>query len=300
VAFVWQRVATRTRKLFDEGLRAAGTPLTAGFYEELEELLVASDVGPELAESITAGVRRRAPMTMERAVQALAAELAESMSDRPRSLSLEARPTCVILYGMNGAGKTTTVAKLGHLLKSDGHNPLIVAADTYRAAGIEQMQVWAERAGVPCFAGRQGGDAAAVVFDGLQMAAGRGHDVVLVDTAGRLQTQHNLLQELAKIGRVAGRAVPGAPHESLLVLDGNLGQGSLIQARGFNQALPITGLVLTKMDGTAKGGAVVAIESQLKVPTKLIGVGEQMDDLLPFDVGRFAAAIFGLDGRAGE
>lgn len=300
MASVWQRVATRTRKLFDEGLRAAGTPLTAGFYEELEELLVASDVGPELAERIAAGVRRRAPMTMERAVQALAAELGESMSDRPRSLSLEARPTCVILYGMNGAGKTTTVAKLGHLLKNDGHTPLIVAADTYRAAGIEQMQVWAERAGVPCFAGRQGGDAAAVVFDGLQMAAGRGHDVALVDTAGRLQTQHNLLQELAKIGRVAGRALPGAPHESLLVLDGNLGQGSLAQARGFNQALPITGLVLTKMDGTAKGGAVVAIESQLKVPTKLIGVGEQMDDLVPFDVGRFAAAIFGLDGRGAE
>jgi fused signal recognition particle receptor len=299
VASVWQRVATRTRKLFNEGLRAAGTPLTAGFYEDLEELLVAGDVGPELAERIAQGVRARAPMTMERAVLALGAELAAAMSDRPRGLTLGAPPTCVILYGMNGAGKTTTVAKLGHLLQDDGRRPLIVAADTYRAAGIEQMQVWAERAGVPCFAGRQGGDAAAVVFDALQMASGRGHDVVLVDTAGRLQTQHNLLQELAKIGRVAGRAVKGAPHESLLVLDGNLGQGSLAQARGFNEALPITGLVLTKMDGTAKGGAVVAIESQLRVPTKLIGVGEQMSDLLPFDVGRFAAAIFGA-GEAEE
>lgn len=299
MASVWQRVATRTRKLFNEGLRAAGTPLTAGFYEDLEELLVAGDVGPELAERIAQGVRARAPMTMERAVLALGAELAAAMSDRPRGLTLGAPPTCVILYGMNGAGKTTTVAKLGHLLQDDGRRPLIVAADTYRAAGIEQMQVWAERAGVPCFAGRQGGDAAAVVFDALQMASGRGHDVVLVDTAGRLQTQHNLLQELAKIGRVAGRAVKGAPHESLLVLDGNLGQGSLAQARGFNEALPITGLVLTKMDGTAKGGAVVAIESQLRVPTKLIGVGEQMSDLLPFDVGRFAAAIFGA-GEAEE
>lgn len=300
MAPVWQRVATRTRKLFNDGLRAAGTPLQAGFYEELEELLVASDVGPELAERITRGVRGRAPMTMERALLALVAELEASMSGKPRALALGAPPTCVILYGMNGAGKTTTVAKLGHLLKSDGHNPLIVAADTYRAAGIEQMQVWADRAGVPCFPGRQGGDAAAVVFDALQMASGRGYRVVLVDTAGRLQTQHNLLQELAKIGRVAGRAVEGAPHESLLVLDGNLGQGSLVQARGFNEALPISGLVLTKMEGTAKGGAVVAIESELKVPTKLIGVGEQMDDLLPFDVGRFASAIFGVGEAAGE
>jgi fused signal recognition particle receptor len=293
VASVWQRVATRTRKLFDEGLRAAGTPLTPGFYDELEELLVAGDVGPALAAGITNGVRARRPGTLEQAREALEAELAAAMSPRPRSLMIDARPSCVLLYGINGAGKTTTVAKLGHYLKRDGFNPLIVAADTFRAAGIEQMQVWAERAGVPCFAGRQGADPAAVTFDALQTAQRRGHGVVLVDTAGRLQTQRNLLQELAKIGRVAGRAIEGAPHEALLVLDGNLGQGSLAQARGFDEALPITGLVLTKMDGTAKGGAVVAIESQLQAPTKLIGVGEQLSDLAPFDVGRFAAAIFG-------
>jgi fused signal recognition particle receptor len=168
-----------------------------------------------------------------------------------------------------------------------------VAADTFRAAGIEQMQVWAERAQVPCFAGRAGGDPAAVVFDALQSAAHRGYGVVIVDTAGRLQTQHNLLQELAKIGRVAGRALPGAPHESLLVLDGNLGQANLAQARGFNDALGISGLVLTKMDGTAKGGAVVAIEQTLGVPTKLIGAGEGLQDLAPFTVPEFARAVFG-------
>jgi fused signal recognition particle receptor len=293
VASVWQRVATRTRTFFNEGLRAAGTPLTPGFYDELEELLVAGDVGPSLAERITEGVRGRNPRTLEQAREALEAELAAAMSPRPRGLMIEARPSCVLLYGINGAGKTTTVAKLGHFLQRDGFNPLIVAADTFRAAGIEQMQLWAERAGVPCFAGRPGGDPAAVTFDALQTAQRRGHGVVLVDTAGRLQTQHNLLQELAKIGRVAGRAIEGAPHEALLVLDGNLGQGSLAQARGFNEALPITGLVLTKMDGTAKGGAVVAIESELQVPTKLIGVGEQLADLAPFEVSEFASAIFG-------
>lgn len=293
MASVWSRVASRTRTLFTDGLRAAGTPLTPGFFEELEELLVAADVGPRLATQLSEEVRSRHPRTLEQAQEALAESLGAAMSPQSRGLQIQARPSCVLLYGINGAGKTTTVAKLGFLLRRDGFNPLIVAADTFRAAGIEQMQSWAERAEVPCFAGRPGGDPAAVVFDGLQAATGRGHGVVLVDTAGRLQTQHNLLQELAKIGRVAGRAVAGAPHESLLVLDGNLGQASLAQARGFNDALGITGLVLAKMDGTAKGGAVVAIEAELQVPTKLIGIGERLTDLAAFDVRQFAAAIFG-------
>lgn len=293
MATVWQRVASRTRTLFSEGLRAAGTPISPGFYDDLEELLVAGDLGPTLAERITDEVRRRRPRTLEQAREALVEAMAAAMSDRPRGLMIDARPSCVLLYGINGAGKTTTVAKLGYYLKRDGFNPLIVAADTFRAAGIEQMEMWADRAEVPCFAGRPGGDPAAVVFDALQMAKGRGHGVVLVDTAGRLQTHHNLLQELAKVGRVAARAVDGAPHESLLVLDGNLGQGSLSQARGFNEVLPITGLVLAKMDGTAKGGAVVAIESELQVPAKLIGTGEQLADLAPFDVRQFATALFG-------
>lgn len=290
---LWNRVASRTRTLFTEGLRAAGTPLEPGFYEELEELLVAGDLGPSLASSIAEGVRTRRPRTQEAAREALEAELAAAMSTRPRGLFIDPKPAAVLLYGINGSGKTTTAGKLAYLLRLDGFNPLLVAADTYRAAGIEQTQVWAERAGVPCFAGRPGGDPAAVVYDSLQLATTRGHGVVLVDTAGRLQTQKNLLNELAKVGRVAGKAVAGAPHESLLVLDGNLGQSNLAQAMGFNQALPISGLVLAKMDGTARGGAVVAIERELGVPTKLIGVGEGMADLAPFDVRQFAASLFG-------
>lgn len=288
---LWDRVATRTRTLFTEGLRAAGTPLSPGFYDVLTELLIAGDLGPTLASKVAEGVRKRRPNTVEAAQAALTDELTLAMSDKPRDLFIDARPSCVLLYGINGSGKTTTAGKLAYLLKQDGFNPLIVAADTYRAAAIDQMELWAERAGVPCFAGQPGGDPAAVVFDGLLSAARRGHGVVLVDTAGRLQTQRNLLNELAKVGRAAGKAIPGAPHESLLVLDGNLGQSSLAQARGFNKVLEISGLVLAKMDGTAKGGAVVAIESELGVPTKMIGVGEGVADLAPFEVRQFARSL---------
>ena len=289
---VWNRVASRTRTLFTEGLRAAGTPLSPNFYDELVEVLVAGDLGPTLASRVAEGVRKRRPNSLEDARAALAEELAAAMSPKPRSLFIDARPSCVLLYGINGSGKTTTAGKLAYLLKQDGFDPLVIAADTYRAAAIEQMQLWSERAGVPCFSGEPGGDPAAVVFDGLQSAVRRGHGVVLVDTAGRLQTQTNLLNELAKVGRVAGKALPGAPQESLLVLDGNLGQSNLAQARGFNKALQISGLVLTKMDGTAKGGAVVAIEAELGVPTKIIGVGEGVADLAPFDVDLFAQSLF--------
>lgn len=293
MASMWDRVATRTRTFFSEGLRAAGTPLAPSFYGELEELLVAGDVGPVLAARLAGGVRARRPGTLAAVRDALVQELAAAMSAKPRGLFIDARPSCVLLYGINGSGKTTTAGKLAYLLRVDGFHPLVIAADTFRPAAIEQMQAWADRAGVPCFAGSAGGDPAAVVFDGLQMASRRGHGVVLVDTAGRLQTQANLLSELAKVGRVASKALPGAPHESLLVLDGNLGQANLAQARGFGRALPITGLVLTKMDGTAKGGAVVSIENELDVPTKMIGVGEGPADLAPFDVQRFAGALFG-------
>ena len=288
----WSRVTGRTRAVLSEGLLGLGAPLKPGFYEDLEELLIAADLGPTLASRIAGGVRKRRPGSVDQARQALEAELREAMSKAPRSLNLEARPSCVLLYGVNGSGKTTTVGKLAHRLKEQGRKPLVVAADTFRAAGIEQVVVWAERAGVPSFAGQPGGDPAAAVFDGLKMAAARGHDVVVVDTAGRLQTQRNLLEELAKVGRVAGRALEGAPHESLLVLDAVLGQSSLAQARGFNQALPISGLVLAKMDGSAKGGSVVAIEADLGTPTKLVGVGEGIDDLAEFDPSAFAAALF--------
>lgn len=295
MASLWDRVARRTRTLLREGLASAGSPPDDHFYLRLEELLIAGDLGPALAARLIEAVRAYRPRSPEEVHSALVAALQAAMSDRPRGLFIDARPSCVLLYGVNGSGKTTTVAKLAHLLRADGFQPLVVAADTYRAAGIEQMRLLAEKAGVPCFAGRPGADPAAVVHDALQMATGRGHRVVLVDTAGRLQTQRNLLNELAKVERVAGRALPGAPHESLLVLDGNLGLANLSQAEGFSRTLRVSGLVLTKMDGTAKGGAVVAIESRLGLPTKLVGVGEGLGDLVPFDVRRFAESLLGAD-----
>lgn len=289
----WDRVATRTRDLLAEGLRGAGTPLEAGYFEELEELLVGADFGPQVAAEVAERLRSLRPSTTAIARHLLESELTALFSDQPRWLNVGSRPSCVLLYGVNGTGKTTTAGKLAHGLQRDGRRVLLVAADTYRAAGIEQAQVWAERAGVECFAGRPGGDPAAVVFDALKAAQGRGFDVAVVDTAGRLQTQQNLLQELGKVARVAGRALEGAPHESLLVLDGVLGQSSLGQARGFHEAVPISGLVLAKMDGTARGGAVVAIERDLRVPAKMIGVGEAIDDLYAFDPARYVSALLG-------
>jgi fused signal recognition particle receptor len=273
-------------------VRSLSPPLADGYYEELEELLIAADLGPAMAARLASGVRARAPRTREEAIEALVAVASTVMSRKPRELNLNGNPGCVLLYGVNGAGKTTTAGKLAHRLRTEGHNPLIVAADTYRAAGIEQMVAWAERAGVQHFAGASGADPAAVVFDGVQAARRRGCDVVIVDTAGRLQTQRNLLEELAKVGRVASKSLEGVPYESLLVLDAVLGLTSLVQAREFNKAVPMTGLALAKLDSTAKGGAVIAIEAELDVPVKLAGVGEGIDDLVAFDPDAFIRAIF--------
>ena len=245
-----------------------------------------------MAARLAAGVRSKAPRTREEAVDALVEVASALMSKRSRELDLSGSPACVLLYGVNGAGKTTTAGKLAHRLRAQGRNPLVVAADTYRAAGVEQMVAWAERAGVPHFAGASGADPASVVFDGMLAARKRGNDVVLADTAGRLQTQRNLLDELAKVGRVTSKALDGAPYESLLVLDAVLGLTSLVQARAFNKAVPMTGLVLAKLDSSAKGGAVITIESELDVPVKLAGVGEGIDDLAPFDPAAFIRAIF--------
>jgi fused signal recognition particle receptor len=245
-----------------------------------------------MAARLAAGVRKRAPRTREEGIAALVATAIPMMSSRPRDLNLSSQPACMLFYGVNGAGKTTTIGKLAHRLKLERHKPMVVAADTYRAAAIEQMLAWAERAGVESFAGKSGADPASVVFDGLQAARGRGSDVVLVDTAGRMQTQRNLVEELAKVGRVAAKALGGQPLESLLVLDANAGLTSLVQARAFNKAIPMTGLVVSKLDSSAKGGAVIAIESELDVPVKLVGVGEGIDDVAPFDPEAFLRAMF--------
>lgn len=253
---------------------------------------MSADIGPATAARLCEGVRARSPRTRDEATDALVRAVTGIMSSKDRRLDLSASPACILLYGVNGAGKTTTIGKLAHRLKADGRSPLVVAADTYRAAGVEQMVAWAERAGVAHFAGTRGADPASVVFDGIQVARRRGSDTIVVDTAGRLQTQRNLLEELAKIGRVAARAMEGSPIESLLVLDAVLGLTSLVQAREFNRAVPMTGLVLAKMDSSAKGGAVIAIEAEVDVPVKLAGVGEGIDDLVPFEPEQFARALF--------
>ncbi len=255
-------------------------------------MLIAADLGPHMAARMAEGVRKLSPRTREEAVAALVSVATSEMSKKSRELQLTGNPACVLLYGINGAGKTTTAGKLAHRLKSEGRKPLVVAADTYRAAGLEQMVAWAERAGVDHLEGSSGADPASVVFEGVQLARRRGHDVVIADTAGRLQTQRNLLEELAKVGRVTTKALDDAPYESLLVLDSVLGLTNLVQAREFNKAIPITGIALAKLDSTAKGGAVIAIESELDVPVKLAGVGEGLDDLAPFDPEAFIRAMF--------
>jgi fused signal recognition particle receptor len=270
---VWSRVSGRTRKALAAGLRALSPPLATGYYEELEELLIAADMGPAMAARLTAAVRERSPRTSDEAESALIDAALAVMSKRSRQLDLSGAPACVLFYGINGAGKTTTVGKLAHRLSTQGRNPLVVAADTYRAAGIEQLLAWAQRAGAASFAGKAGADPAAVVFDGVR-------------------TQHNLQEELAKVGRVAARALDGGAFESLLVLDAVLGLSSLTQAREFNKAIPMTGLVLAKLDGSAKGGAVISIEAELDVPVKLAGVGEAIDDIEPFDPEAFVRALF--------
>jgi len=287
-------VSGRTRELLAAGMRALSPPLAATYYEELEELLVSADLGPSTAAKLVAAVRASKPRTREEATTAIIAAATSMMSRRPRNLELGGSPSCILFYGINGAGKTTTIGKLAHRLRGEGRKPLVVAADTYRAAGVQQMVAWADRAGVASFAGQQGADPGAVVFDGIRHASSRGHDSVLVDTAGRLQTQRNLLQELGKIGRVATKALEGGTFESLLVLDAVLGLSNLVQAREFNQALPLSGLVLTKLDSSARGGSVIAVEAELDVPVKLAGVGEGIEDLVPFEPAAFARAL--LDG----
>jgi fused signal recognition particle receptor len=264
-------------------------------------VLVSADLGPAMAARLVAGVQARAPRTREEAAGALVETALSVMSLHARDLFSVPRegegrgggpPLLILFYGINGAGKTTTIGKLAFQLKQQEHKPMIVAADTYRAAGIEQMTAWAQRAAVEHFEGKTGADPASVVFDGIHAARSRGCDVVLVDTAGRLQTQRNLLEELAKIGRVASKALDGGTYESLLVIDAVLGLTSLVQAREFNRAVPITGLVLAKLDSSAKGGAVIAIESELGVPVKLAGVGEGIDDLAPFEPEAFVRSLF--------
>jgi fused signal recognition particle receptor len=268
-----------------------GKPIDVDTIEALEELLIMADIGVAATDRIIAAVKRQTPSGKS---------LRDSVKDEIRAIfaglplppSNGHVPHVVLIVGVNGTGKTTTVGKLAQLLKASGKKPLVVAADTFRAAAVEQLEVWAGRAGVDLIRAREGADPAAVVFDGIASGKAKGRDPILVDTAGRLHTKVNLMNELEKIRRIAAREVTGAPHEVLLVLDATVGQNGLSQAREFMNVAGVNGVVLTKLDGTAKGGIAVAIAEELKLPIRYVGVGETIDDLIPFDVDEYVDALF--------
>ena len=271
--------------------------LDAATLEELESALLGADVGVAESERLIAALREAAArqrLGPDQVVPRLRQEIVASLAGASRPLRRASpAPTVVMLVGVNGTGKTTTAAKLAHRLKEDGCRVLLGAADTFRAAAAEQLGVWAERADVDLVRHAAGGDPAAVVFDAIAAGRARGADYVLCDTAGRLHNKQNLMAELQKIVRVAGRACPGAPHEVLLVLDGSTGQNALAQARVFLEAAAVSGVVLTKLDTTARGGIVLAVWRELRLPLLYAGVGEGMDDLRPFDAEGYAAALLG-------
>jgi fused signal recognition particle receptor len=270
-------------------------PIDEALFADLEEVLVAADLGAALAADFTNRAREEVMFgTVTRAAQLrplFRRFLAETLEAAAQPLALDHRPSIVLMLGVNGSGKTTTCAKLAGMLQAQGRQVLLAAADTFRAAAIEQLETWGTRIGVEVIHQAAGSDPAAVVFDAVKAATARGADVLIVDTAGRLHTKSNLMSELTKLRRVIERQVPGAPHESLLVVDAPTGQNGFAQARQFHEAVPLTGIVLTKLDGTAKGGIMVRIVRELRLPIKLVGVGERIEDLQPFDPGAFVDAL---------
>jgi fused signal recognition particle receptor len=275
----------------DEGEHRA-RPIDVETVEALEELLISADVGLPATEAVVTAVRSRA--RHGESLRDLVKEEIRWIFD-----SVEAPPApdgqhphVTLIVGVNGTGKTTTIGKLANLLKASGKTPLVCAADTFRAAAVEQLEIWASRAGVDIVRASEGSDPAAVVFDAIQSGKARGRDPILIDTAGRLHTRVNLMNELDKIRRVAARAAEGAPHEVLLVLDATVGQNGLQQAREFTSVAGVTGIVLTKLDGTAKGGVAVSIANDLKLPIRYVGIGEGIDDLIPFSAQDYVDALF--------
>ena len=267
----------------------------AGWLAELEEVLLLADVGMPTGRRRIAGIRSHPRLESPAAlVAALAAEI-KGVFPAASEREVEERPLVILVAGVNGVGKTTTIGKLAHRYRREGKAVLLVAADTFRAAAAEQLAVWAEREGCDLVRHQSGADPAAVVFDGMRAARSRAADVAIVDTAGRLHVKINLMAELEKIARVAGKEIPGAPHEIYLVLDATTGQNALSQARLFREALPLTGLILTKLDGTAKGGAVIAVACALGLPVRYVGLGEKVEDLRPFAPAAFASALLEAD-----
>jgi fused signal recognition particle receptor len=283
-----------TRQGFIGRLRGILGPADQTNWEDVEETLIAADVGARLAvDVVERASRRREPGGGEAAIRAELASLlvARDLAWQPRP-SVEGGPAVILVVGVNGTGKTTTIGKLAARYVGEGRSVILAAADTFRAAAVEQLRIWADRAGVAVVAHAPGADPGAVVFDAIDAAVARGADLVIADTAGRLHTRSNLMEELRKIRRIVGRRLPGAEPEVLFVLDATTGQNGLAQAVAFHEAVGVTGIVLTKLDSTAKGGIVFAIEDALKVPVRFVGVGEKASDLLPFDPDAFVAALF--------
>ena len=281
---------------FDEIVRVAdepakrSRPIDVDTVSALEELLISADIGVAATDRIISAVTKSRNGAGLRDLVKQEIHRVFSAVDRP--IVVEHRPQVTLIVGVNGTGKTTTVGKLANLLKSQGKNPLVCAADTFRAAAVEQLEIWSKRAEVDIIRAREGADPAAVVFDAISSGKAKGRDPILVDTAGRLHTRTNLMNELEKIRRIAAREVPGAPQEVLLVLDATVGQNGVTQAREFMGAAGVNGIVLTKLDGTAKGGVAVAIAHDLKIPIRYVGVGEGIDDLIPFSPHDYVDALF--------
>ena len=268
--------------------------LDASSVAELEAALLGADVGVRMTERLVRSLERSSShgaSVRDRLAQEVLAILEAPSQKAPSGEAASAKPRVIMMVGVNGVGKTTTIGKLAARFQGEGKRVLLVAGDTFRAAAIEQLAIWAERTGADLVRQQHGGDPGAVVYDGLRAAAARGVDVVIVDTAGRLHTKTNLMEELRKIRRVAAREIPGAPHETLLVIDAVTGQNGIAQARAFLEHIDVSGVVLTKLDGTAKGGVVVAIAGEIGIPIRYVGVGEGVGDLREFDAGEFAAAL---------
>ena len=293
---------TKTRKNFVEKIETLITrrrSIDEGFYEELEEILIGADIGintaMEMVENLRSEVKKRKISDVESLKEVLKDQICGILEDGANSaLNMnDDGLTVILVVGVNGVGKTTTIGKLAHYFKEElGKKVLLAAGDTFRAAAIDQLEIWANRVGVDLIKHKEGADPAAVAYDAIQAARARKADVLIVDTAGRLHTKANLMEELKKIKRVIAKDMPEAPHEVLLVLDATTGQNAVNQAKLFGEATDVTGIALTKLDGTAKGGVVISIKNALKIPVKLIGIGEGVEDLRPFEPGAFAEALF--------
>ena len=291
---------TKTRENFThniERLIMGYADIDDELIDDLEETLLMADVGVKTTETLIAavrkGIKQKEIRTPEDLIPFLEKEIVSILEAGENTFQMaENGPTVLLVVGTNGVGKTTTIGKLSAYYRRQGKSVLLAAADTFRAAAIDQLEIWGKRADAQVIKHGEGSDPAAVVFDAMQAAKARNIDIVIIDTAGRLQTKSNLMQELEKIYRVIGREIPGAPHETLLVLDAGTGQNAISQAELFTQAAPVTGVVLTKLDGTAKGGVTIGIKSQLSIPIKWIGVGEGIDDLRPFRAEDFVSALF--------